>query len=183
MIENSEMHSRYKMLTILRQNKQYILTKNVLESLVDSGMPNFVFKILVTEKGEGLEEIYLGETKDGSNTNALLVYLEKFNIAIEDVNRAEIAEMFEAVHPWTDILKSADDLDSPNRRIREGNEDKVTMYKKYFQPPVLEVKEGSRITFWAVHSLSGDLEQWEIFEDDQGKKRVESKVLENRLFY
>lgn len=172
------------MIEIIKKDEHHILFAIKDDPPVDSGPPNFIFKAFLVQRDGDPEEVYLGQIADGSNTRAFSLYLEKLDIAIENSNWKEVVEIFEAMHPWTNVLKSVNDFDPPKRRIPEINKDKVKAYKEAFQSLVFKVeKRGSILTFWAVHQLSGDLEQWEISEDNQRKKHVENKVLEQGLFY
>lgn len=165
------------MFNILKQDERHILTATDIQSQFDSAIPDVKFNLSFPAISSDL--ISLGSTKDGTNTEGFLRYLDLLAVSLEEANYTEVVEVFGKMHPWTEILKSINDFGRPGLHVRQKKKNKAQIYVNIIRPPVFLIeKDVRKIRLWAVNILNGNLEQWTISEDSQGTKRVESEIVE-----
>jgi hypothetical protein len=128
------------------------------------------------------ECLHLGGPRDQTSTQGLLVLLQKEEIEVEKGNCAEIVKLFELMHPQKRILDSADDLEQQGAVVREEKESRLGTHANVIQPCVFTSQDQVRgLRFWAIDYWTGDLEQWDIVEDNRGEMQIEMAVLEHHL--
>ena len=87
---------------ILRKDKNHLLDAIHIPSRFDGPPPDIKFQYISIPSGE---YIVLGSTKDGTNTQGFLKYLDLLKITVEETTCAEIVEIFDLMHPWDDMVK------------------------------------------------------------------------------
>jgi hypothetical protein len=160
----------------LKKLKRHVLMARIGPVTGDI-LPDTRFSALVL--GTSGECIPLGSAKERTSTEGFLVLLRREELGVVEQNCAEIVELFDLMHPQKRVLENIDDLDQPGIVVREEKEDKVRAYADVVQSPLFSIRDGVRvITFWTIDFWTGDLEQWDVLEGDEGETRIETKVLE-----
>lgn len=189
---------------VLKYDDRGILVKVLRSGGGDSSIPNIEFGLQLFDKLD--EVIELGDLDSGSYVEGFFKCLELLEIQITEANCAEIVEIFDFMQPTRQLLRNFDDLhfrnggdfvDRENQKVgrvevpgepriaifvRKGKEDIARKCRDIIRPPHFSVEGGVRqIRFWMVDRVPGNLERWEISENNEGKRKVEGEVLERDI--
>lgn len=192
---------------LLKHDDRHLLLQSTGPMVPDGSIPIVEFVLYLLDGSD--KGIPLGRVNDGSHIEGFLKYLDLLDIQIEEVNCAQIVEVFDLMQPRKTTLESfqalkfrgSDDLvEGENRKrdsemrlhhtgetvifIKTGQGERAVPYRNVIRPPLFSVEGGvRRITFWMADLVTGDLERWEIAVDADGKGKVEGEVVERDLVF